>query len=178
MHRTQHGPLRRFGTALRLASALLGLGDAFLDLAQALLSLGLLRFQLCKALGLRGAPFRRLGALLDLAQALLRFGERALLRFAALLQTVLGRLQVRCRGRRGRNCSHALRRLPGLGLRSPRLGLALKSLCLLDAPIRLGADPLLLALDFGHLVLNPLFGHGWVVLPWCEGRRSRRWGRL
>ena len=174
VHRTEHGPLRRLGTALGLAGALLGLGDAFLDLAQALLTLGLLRFQLRKALSLSGTPFRRLGPLLDLAQALLRFGESALLSFALLLQAVFGRLQIRRRRRGWRrwNRSHALRRLPGLGLHSPCLGLALKSLCLLDAPIRLGADPLLLALDFSHLVLNALFGHGWVVSPRREGRRA------
>ena len=179
MHGTEHGPLRCFGPALRLAGALLGLGDAFLDLAQALPALLLLRFQLCKALGLRCTPFRRFGALLDLAQALLRFGERALLRFASLLQALFGGLKVGRRRRRGRwrNRSHALRRLPGLGLRSPCLGLALKSLRLLDAPIRLGADPLLLALDFGDLVVNALFGHGRVVFPW-RGRRCARWWRL
>ena len=189
LDRSEHGLLGFDRPALGLAGALLGLGDAGFDLAQALLALVLLRLQLRQALGLGGAPFGRLRPLLDLAQALLRFGQRALLRFPLLLEAVFGGLHVGRRRRRSLrshrrrgwrwNRAHALRRLTGLRLRAPRLRLALQPLGLLDATIRLGADPLLLALDLGDLVLHPLFGGGGVVSlaggrRWSNGRRRGR----
>src|SRR4029077_6610963 len=71
----------------------------------------------------------------------------------------------------------ALRRLSGLGPPLPRLCLALEPLGLLDAAICLGSDPLLLALDFGDLVLHPLFGDRWVVAA-LGGNRWRHRARL
>ncbi len=86
LHRAHHRLLRFGRTALGLAGSLLGLGDAFLHLSQALPALLRLRFQLREALRLGGATLRRFGPLLDLAQALLRFLQRALLDLPLLLR--------------------------------------------------------------------------------------------
>ena len=91
----KHRLLGLFGTALGLASALLGLGDAFLRISRRRRSRSASSdFSSRQALGFGGAALGRFGALLDLAQALLGLGQRALLGFAFLLQMLLGGLQA------------------------------------------------------------------------------------
>ena len=90
--------------------------------------------------------------------------QRPLLRLALLLQALLGRLQAGARALCGRDVRPwaAGGSMPGsagrLGLRPALVGLALHPLRLLDPPVGLGPDPLLLPLDLRHLVVDPLFG--------------------
>jgi hypothetical protein len=100
LDRLNHRLLGFGGAALCLAGSLLGLGDAFADLAQARLALLIFGLELGEPLGFGGAPLGFLGALFDLAQAVLCFRHRPLLRFAPLLQLVLGGLQVLAWARR------------------------------------------------------------------------------
>ena len=92
-HRLDDRLLSLSRAALGLAGALFRLRDAVLDLLQAPLALRLFGLQPGQALGLGGSALGLLGALFDLAQALLRFRHRPLLRFALLLQVLLGALQ-------------------------------------------------------------------------------------
>jgi hypothetical protein len=183
LDRLDHSLLGRFGAALGFAGALLRLGDAVANLLQAPLALVLFGLELGQTLGLRGAALRLLGALFDLPQAILRLGHRLLLRFTVLLEALLGSLEPPRSGGERRNRRHALGHLARLRLGGAPFGFVLQPLRFLNPAVGLGADPLLLALYLGHLVVNPLFGHGRVLVS-NRGTRHRRahwrggqWGR-
>src|SRR4029077_17172683 len=90
-----------------------------------------------------------------------------------LLKLALGGQQVD-RGRLERHARdrfHALGLLVDLPLRRTLLGFALNSLCFLETPVGLGANPLLLMTNLLDFEADSLFGGGSLVLDRARGHR-------